>query len=85
MKSVPDKDFKRIGGYFDDRIDNLCRQQLTDCFTGLLESCSWSVVKLDLLLLLGKRMWVSGAQGIQKASKAAAMTALLGCSLSIPA
>jgi integrase/recombinase XerD len=39
---------RRIGGYFDHRIDDLCEQQLTDYFTDLLPSDSWSAVKLDL-------------------------------------
>jgi len=39
---------RRIGGYFDHEIENLSEQQLTDYFTDLLESHSWSAVKLDL-------------------------------------
>ncbi len=39
---------RRIGGYFDHRIDDLSEQQLTDYFTDLLASHSWSAVKLDL-------------------------------------
>ncbi len=39
---------RRIGAYFDDQIDDLSEQQLTDYFTDLLESHSWSAVKLDL-------------------------------------
>lgn len=39
---------RRIGGYFDHRIADLSEQQLTDYFTTLLESHSWSAVKLDL-------------------------------------
>lgn len=39
---------RRIGQYFDERIDDLSEQQLTDYFTDLLESHSWSAVKLDL-------------------------------------
>jgi site-specific recombinase XerD len=39
---------RRIGSYFDHRIDDLSEQQLTDYFTDLLESPSWSAVKLDL-------------------------------------
>lgn len=39
---------RRIGGYFDHRIDALSEEQLTDYFTDLLESHSWSSVKLDL-------------------------------------
>jgi len=39
---------RRIGGYFDHRIDDLSERQLTDYFTDLLASHSWSAVKLDL-------------------------------------
>ena len=39
---------RRIGAYFDHRIDNLSEAQLTDYFTDLLDSHSWSAVKLDL-------------------------------------
>jgi site-specific recombinase XerD len=39
---------RRIGEYFDHDIDNLSKQQLTDYFTDLLSSHSWSAVKLDL-------------------------------------
>lgn len=39
---------RRIGGYFDHRIDDLSESQLTDYFTDLLASHSWSAVKLDL-------------------------------------
>jgi integrase/recombinase XerD len=39
---------RRIGQYFDEQIDDLSEQQLTDYFTDLLESHSWSAVKLDL-------------------------------------
>ena len=39
---------RRIGDRFDHRIDNLCEQQLTDYFTELVASHSWSTVKLDL-------------------------------------
>ena len=39
---------RRIGAYFDEHIDDLSEQQLTDYFTDLLESHSWSAVKLDL-------------------------------------
>lgn len=35
---------RRIGAYFDHRIDTLCEQQLTDYFTDLLASHSWSNV-----------------------------------------
>ncbi len=39
---------RRIGGRFDHQIDGLSEQQLTDYFTELLASHSWSAVKLDL-------------------------------------
>ena len=39
---------RRIGAYFDHHIDDLSEQQLTDYFTDLLASHSWSAVKLDL-------------------------------------
>lgn len=39
---------RRIGRYFNEQIDELSEQQLTDYFTDLLESHSWSAVKLDL-------------------------------------
>ena len=39
---------RRIGAYFDNQIDDLSEQQLTDYFTDLLDSHSWSAVKLDL-------------------------------------
>ena len=39
---------RRIGGYFDHQIDDLSEPQLTNYFTDLLDSHSWSAVKLDL-------------------------------------
>src|ERR1035437_5281616 len=39
---------RRIGDRFYHQIDNLCEQQLTDYFTELVASHSWSTVKLDL-------------------------------------
>ncbi len=39
---------RRIGEYFDEQIDDLSEQQLTDYFSELLASHSWSSVKLDL-------------------------------------
>ncbi len=39
---------RRIGNYFDVRIDHLTSDQLLDYFNDLLESHSWSAVKLDL-------------------------------------
>jgi integrase/recombinase XerD len=39
---------RRIGNYFDGQIDNLGQDQLLDYFHELLDSHSWSAVKLDL-------------------------------------
>lgn len=39
---------RRIGAYFGGRIDSLSEQQVTDYFAELVESHSWSTVKLDL-------------------------------------
>ncbi len=39
---------RRIGNFFDYRIDNLTSDQLLDYFNELLDSHSWSTVKLDL-------------------------------------
>lgn len=39
---------RRIGVYFNEQINDLSEQQLLDYFTDLLESHSWSAVKLDL-------------------------------------
>jgi site-specific recombinase XerD len=39
---------RRIGARFDQPIDELTEQQLTDYFTELVASHSWSTVKLDL-------------------------------------
>lgn len=39
---------RRVGERFDGRIDQLTEQQLTDYFTELVASHSWSTVKLDL-------------------------------------
>ena len=39
---------RRIGDYFDQQIDTLSETQLTDYFTDLVASHSWSTVKLDL-------------------------------------
>jgi integrase/recombinase XerD len=39
---------RRIGEYFEHQIDELTEAQLLDYFTDLLESHSWSAVKLDL-------------------------------------
>ena len=39
---------RRIGAHFDYRLDDLSEAQLTDYFSDLLDSRSWSVVKHDL-------------------------------------
>ncbi len=39
---------RRIGNYFDCRIDDLSSDQLREYFTELLDTHSWSAVKLDL-------------------------------------
>jgi site-specific recombinase XerD len=39
---------RRVGAYFDHEIEDLSEQQLTEYFTDLLDSHSWSAVKLDL-------------------------------------
>ena len=39
---------RRIGDYFGQQIDELTEPQLTDYFTDLVASHSWSSVKLDL-------------------------------------
>jgi len=39
---------RRIGAYFDHEISNLSEEQLLDYFSTLLETHSWSTVKLDL-------------------------------------
>ncbi len=39
---------RRVGAYFDHRIDALTEAQLTDYFTDLVGSHSWTTVKLDL-------------------------------------
>ena len=39
---------RRVGNYFDAQIDHLTLDQLLDYFNDLLESHSWSAVKLDL-------------------------------------
>jgi len=39
---------RRIGNYFDARVDQLTSDQLLDYFNDLLKSHSWSAVKLDL-------------------------------------
>ena len=39
---------RRSGAYFDHRIDDLSEQQLINYFTDLLDTHSWSAVKLDL-------------------------------------
>ncbi|MBL8412972.1 MAG: phage integrase N-terminal SAM-like domain-containing protein [Propionivibrio sp.] len=39
---------RRVGERFDHRIDSLSEAQLTDYFSDLVASHSWSTVKLDL-------------------------------------
>jgi len=39
---------RRLGGYFDYRIDDLSEAQLTEYFSDLVGTHSWSAVKLDL-------------------------------------
>ena len=39
---------RRVGAYFDHQIDALTEAQLTDYFTDLIGSHSWTTVKLDL-------------------------------------
>ncbi len=39
---------RRIAARFDYRIDGLSREQLADYFAELLETHSWSTVKVDL-------------------------------------
>ncbi len=39
---------RKIGNYFDGRIDNLTSEQLLAYFRDLLEASSWTTVKLDL-------------------------------------
>lgn len=39
---------RRIGDYFDHDVEDLSESQLTEYFTDLLDSHSWSAVKLDL-------------------------------------
>ena len=64
---------RRVGAYFDQQIDNLTEGDLTDYFTDLTESHSWSSVKLDLYGLkfyhqhVLKKPWV--APGLIKPPK----------------
>lgn len=64
---------RRIGAHFDHRIDDLSEAQLTDYFTELLGTHSWSAVKLDLYGLkfyhahVLKKPW--GVPGIIKPPK----------------
>ncbi len=64
---------RRIGAYFDHRIDDLTEPQLTHYFTELLGTHSWSAVKLDLYGLkfyyqhVLKKPWV--APGLIKPPK----------------
>ena len=65
---------RRIGAYFNHQIDDLSEQPLTDYFTDLLDSHSWSAVKLDLYGLkfyythVLRKPWV--APGLIKPPKA---------------
>ncbi len=45
---------RRIGNYFDCRLDDLSSSQLLDYFNDLLEEHSWSSVKLDLYAVRGQ-------------------------------
>jgi len=64
---------RRVGEYFDGRIDQLSEDQVTDYFTELVDSHSWSTVKLDLYGLkfyyehVLRRPWV--APGLIKAPR----------------
>jgi site-specific recombinase XerD len=64
---------RRVGDYFDHQIDNLSVTQLTDYFSDLVTSHSWSTVKLDLYGLkfyyahVLRKPWV--APGLIKAPK----------------
>lgn len=64
---------RRVGDYFDGQIDQLSEQQVTDYFTELVDSHSWSTVKLDLYGLkfyyehVLRRPWV--APGLIKAPR----------------
>ena len=64
---------RRIGAHFDHRIDDLTEPQLTNYFTELLGTHSWSAVKLDLYGLkfytqhVLKKPWV--APGLIKPPK----------------
>ncbi len=42
------RSIRRIGKYFDNQIEDLSEAQLLDYFTDLLDTHSWSTVKLDL-------------------------------------
>jgi len=48
---------RRIGNYFDGKVDDLSSEQLLDYFTKLLDTHSWSAVKLDLY---GLKFFYSG-------------------------
>jgi site-specific recombinase XerD len=64
---------RRVGAYFDHRIDALTEAQLTDYFTQLIGTHSWTTVKLDLYGLkfyyahVLKKPWV--APGLIKPPK----------------
>jgi integrase/recombinase XerD len=46
------RSIRRVGRYFDHNINSLSENQLMDYFTDLLDSHSWSTVKLDLYGLI---------------------------------
>ena len=65
---------RRVGEYFDEQVEDLSEALLTDYFTDLLASHSWSSVKLDLYGLkfyyihVLRKPWV--APGLIKPPKA---------------
>ena len=61
---------RRIGERFEGRIDHLSEQQLTDYFTELVASHSWSTVKLDLYGLVLLRACVAPALGGARSGQA---------------
>ena len=78
---------RRMGDYFDFQIDNLSPAQLTDYFSDLIGTHSWSAVKLDLyglkfytLHVLGKPWAMCAARAWPRAcwpSAAAAMSSAI--------
>ena len=70
---------RRIGERFDHQIDSLTEQQLTDYFTELVASHSWSTVKLDLYgLQVLLRACLAQALGGARSDQAAQEPALAG-------